>query len=190
MRSSDPTTYQHGFVFQAAPGYGRAKTSCAGAIAVAYTNLLVRIREVATEVFGPLLSEPYPSIRDVDTVEYGSTIEFVLLSLRGLALIGSEGAQVDQCSHAVIHAGVGNQSAAIGVADQNDWAPNPSDAPNHVLNVALEAVETMSTGDAVISLCLERANYPAETGSVRPEAMGKDDAGLPLFEVTPILLPD
>jgi hypothetical protein len=38
VRSSEPTTYQHGFVFQAAPGYGLANTSAAGAMAVAQTN--------------------------------------------------------------------------------------------------------------------------------------------------------
>jgi hypothetical protein len=144
-------------------------------------QLLVRVREVATEVLGPLLSEPEPSIRDVDTVEYGSAVEFVLLSLRGLAVIWSKSAQVDQRSYTVIHAGVSNQRAPIGVADENNWAPNPSDAPNHALYVAFETVETVPTGHAVISLGLERGNYPAEARSVRPEAVGKDDAGLRIF---------
>ncbi len=36
--SSDATTYQDGLVFQAAPGYGLANTSAAGAMAVAHTN--------------------------------------------------------------------------------------------------------------------------------------------------------
>ena len=52
--------------------------------------------------------------------------ELVLLALRGLGLVRGEGRDVDQSGHAVIGARGGDDAAAVGVADENGRAADPS----------------------------------------------------------------
>src|SRR5260370_41994452 len=69
---------------------------------------------------------PDAAVGDVNVFEDVRLRELVLLALRRLGLIRTQGRDVDQGGDAWVHTGVGDDGAPVGVADKND---RTADAP-------------------------------------------------------------
>src|SRR5947209_18998919 len=85
-------------------------------------ELLLLLRKVSAEKLRTLGTQPDTSIHDFDVGEDVGLREVGLLRLRRLISVRSERADVNQPDNAIVDSGAGDNSAAIGVADEDNRA--------------------------------------------------------------------
>ena len=73
--------------------------------------------------------------------------ELLLLTLRGFGFVGCEGGDVDQGGDPVVRPRVGDQLAAVRVADKDHGAADPPEAAGDALHVALQGVQSVLGAD-------------------------------------------
>jgi hypothetical protein len=83
-----------------------------------------------------------------------------------------------------VGAGLGDQRAAIGVADEHDRSGDVVEGEGDGGDVAFEGVQGVLRGVDRVPLGLERGDQLAETRTVGPDPMGEDDAGLSSHDVS------
>src|SRR5215469_10392022 len=117
VRSSVATMYQLGLDRQATPSTFWLNRSGTGAAWVAHTSFC--------------------------SASGKSPAKLLLQALRGFGLVGCEGRDVDQGGDSAIRPGVGDQGAAVRVADKDHGSTDPPEAASDALHVAFERVQAM-----------------------------------------------
>src|ERR1700758_3508168 len=89
-------------------------------------ELLLLLRKVSAEILRALRTQPDTSIRDFDVGENVGPRELGLLRLRRFIGVRSERADINQPDNAVVGSGAGDDASAVGVADQDYRAADPT----------------------------------------------------------------
>ena len=107
-------------------------------------KLLLRLGQITRETSETArLLQPDASISHFDVGKNLGSGKLLLQALRGFGLVGREGCDVDQGSDSAIRPGMGDQGAAVRVADKDHGSTNPPEAASDALHVASERVQAM-----------------------------------------------
>src|SRR5262249_4710441 len=142
VRSSVATMYQLGFERHAAPPTFWSNRSATGAAWVAHTTFCSASgRSPAKDLMPSCFSQT--SIGDFDAGKYLRIGKLLQQALRCFGLVGCEGRDVNQGDDSAIRPGVGDQGAAIRVADKDHGSTDSPEAASDALHVAFERVQAM-----------------------------------------------
>jgi hypothetical protein len=75
--------------------------------------------------------------------KYLGNWKLLLQALRGFGLVGCEGGDVDQGGDSAIRPGMGDQGAALRMADKDHGTTDPPEAADDALHIAFERVQAM-----------------------------------------------
>ena len=89
--------------------------------------------------------------------------KLALLALRALVVIGRQRRDIDERGDARIGPGMGDERAAIGVPDKDNWPRHPTEARLHGGNVGRNRVEAVLGSHDFMALGLKGRDQSAET---------------------------
>src|SRR5262249_36112061 len=115
-------------------------------------------------------------IHDFDVREDIGLREVGLLRLRRFISVRSERGDVNQPDNAIVDSGTGDNTSAVGVADEDNGAADPAYGffcHRDVLGCCVEAVLRRNT---LITLRLKRDDQLVETRTICPKSMGEYNA--------------
>ena len=115
-------------------------------------------------------------VGDIDVLEDVCLGELVLLALRRLGLIRTQGRDVDQSGNTGVHAGVRDDGSPVGVADKNDRTADSPECADGRVDIAFERVQAVLRSHHLVTLRPQRRDQLLETGTIGPDAVGEDNA--------------
>ena len=130
MRSFLPTMYQPGFDFQSGSSGFRYVEQvgvwehCTALPKRASSPARTKSPAKSVDAFR---KQPDASVLDVDVGEDRCLREIGLLCLRRLVRVRSKRADVNQPGNAIVGSGAGDDGSAVGVADKDNRAADPTD---------------------------------------------------------------
>jgi len=113
--------------------------------------LLFRL-EIAGEARNAVWTHPDATVRHFGVAEDVRLGEFILLALRRLSFVWTQGRDVDQRRDARVHAGMRDDRASIGVANKNDRTADPTECADRRLDIAFQRVQTVLRGHYLVTL--------------------------------------
>src|SRR4029077_7209210 len=138
-------------------------------------ELLLLLRKISAEILRTFGTKPDTSIHDFDVGEDVCLREIRLLCLRCLIGVRSERADVNQPGNAIVDSGAGDDTSAVGVADEDDRAADPANRCLHQGDVLCCCVEAVLYCNTLIPLRLKGRDQLAKARAVRPEPVTEDD---------------
>src|SRR6516225_3235446 len=138
-------------------------------------ELLLLLRKVAAEILCALRTQPDTSVDDFYVRKNVRLREVGLLRLSRFIGVWCERGDVNQPDNTIISSGSGDNTSAVGVADENDRIADPAHGCFRHGNVLCRCVEAVLRRNTFIPLRLKGNDQLAEARAVGPEAMAEYD---------------
>src|SRR5713101_7458441 len=181
VRSFLPTMYQLGFDFQAVPPTFASNKSGLGTPWVAQTSFCSCSERSPQKYFVPSgRSQIRPSTTSIEDV---GPRELGLLRLRRFIGVRSERADVNQPDNAIVGSGAGDDTSAVGVADEDNGAADPAYRCFRQGNVLCRCVEAVLRRNTFIPLRLKGNDQLTEARAIGPEPVAEYDTLFCLWHI-------
>ena len=165
--------YQLGFDFQAVPPTFASNRSGFGAPWVAQTSFC-SCSERSPQKY--LVPSGRSQIRPSDDFYVGENVglrELGLLRLRRFIGVRCERGDVNQPGNTIVGSGAGNDTSAVGVADEDNGAADPAYRCFRQGNVLCRCVEAVLRRNTFIPLRLKGNDQLTEARAIGPEPMAE-----------------
>src|SRR5258708_2550434 len=134
-------------------------------------ELLLLLRKVAAEILCARRTQPDTPIDDFDFGENVGLREVGLLRLRRFVGVRCERGDVDQPGNTIVGSGAGNDTSAVGVADEDNGAADPAYRCFRQGNVLYRCIEAVLRRNTFISLRLKGNDQFTEARAIGPQPM-------------------
>src|SRR6476660_5792586 len=146
-------------------------------------ELLVLLREVAAEILCALRTQPDTSVDDFYVGKNVGLRELGLLRLRRFIGVRCERGDVNRPGNTIVSSGAGNDTSAVGVADENNGAAHPANRCSRQGNVLCRCVEAVLRRNTFIPLRLKGNDQLTEARAISPEPMAEYDTLFCLWHI-------
>src|SRR6266481_2584281 len=136
-------------------------------------ELLLLLRKVAAEILCALPTQPDTSVDDFYVGKNVGLRELGLLRLRGFISVRSERGDVNQADNTIVSSGAGNDTSAVGVADEDNGAAHSAYRFFRQGNVLCRCVEAVLRRNTFIPLRLKGNDQLTEARAIGPEPMAE-----------------
>src|SRR6266478_7281476 len=136
-------------------------------------ELLLLLRKVAAEILCALRTQPDTSVDDFYVGKNVGLRELGLLRLRRFIGVRCERGDVNQPGNTIVSSGAGNDTSAVGVADEDNGAAHPAYRCFRQGNVLCRCVEAVLRRNTLIPLRLKGNDQLTEARAIGPEPMAE-----------------
>src|SRR6266404_7020221 len=138
-------------------------------------ELLLLLRKVAAEILCALRTQPDTSVDDFYVGKNVGLRELGLLRLRRFIGVRCERGDVNQPGNTIVSSGAGDDTSAVGVADEDNGAAHPAYRCFRQGNVLCRCVEAVLRRNTFIPLRLKGNDQLTEARAIGPEPMAEYD---------------
>src|SRR5262245_10184864 len=146
-------------------------------------ELLLLLRKVAAEKLCGFRTQPDTSVDDFNVGKNVGLREVGLLRLSRFIGVRRERGDVNQSGNTIVSSGPGNDTSAVGVADENNGAADPAYGFFRRGNVLRRCVKAVLRRNTFIPLRVKWNDQLTEARAIGPEPMAEYDTLLCLWHI-------
>src|SRR6476661_2263618 len=146
-------------------------------------ELLLLLRKVAAEIFGALGTQPDTSVDDFYVGKNVGLREVGLLRLTRFIGVWCERGDVNQPDDTIVSSGAGDNTSAVGMADEDNRTADPAYGFFRHGNVLRRCVEAVLRCNTFIPLRLKGNDQLTEARAIGPEPMAENDTLICLWHI-------